>query len=95
MTDVARIIDALEKSPAEGAQAMAAARLGFLEWVFGAPGAVTAGMARDALGTLAARDARSAAARAFVGCLREASLPLAARATRRGGMRAKRMRWIN
>jgi hypothetical protein len=92
MTDLARIIGALEDSSAEGAQALAAARLGFLEWVFAAPGPVTAHMARDALGTQAARAAQSAAARAFVGCLREASLPGPTGGARRSGRRG---RWLN
>jgi len=101
MTEFARIIDALENSPAEGAQALAAARRGFLEWVVAAPGPVTARMARDALGTQAARDAQSAAARAFVGCLHEASLPLATGTTRRRGTRGthgtrtRRAGWLN
>jgi len=95
MTDLARIIGALEDSRAEGAQAIAAARLGFLEWVCAAPGPVTAHMARDALGTQAARRAQSAAARAFVGCLREASMPAPAARAGRNGARARRGRWLN
>jgi len=95
MTDFTRIIGALEDSPAEGAQAMAAARLGFLEWVLAAPGPVTARMARDALGTRAARDAQSAAARAFVGCLREVSVRPVARAAHRSGSQRRRKHWLN
>ncbi|RXV63295.1 hypothetical protein C6W92_09430 [Roseovarius sp. A46] len=95
MTDFDRIIDALEESPAEGAQAMAAARLGFLEWVFATPGPLTARMARDALDTQAARDAQSPAARAFVGCVREAGTPARACYAGRRAARAKRARWLN
>ena len=96
MTDFARIIGALEASPAAGAQAMVAARLGFLKWVLGISGPVTARMARDALGTRAARDAQSEAARAFVGCLRDASAPPpACAARRRRGTKLRRAQWLN
>ncbi|MFB9149978.1 hypothetical protein [Roseovarius ramblicola] len=95
MTDVTRIIGALENSPTEGAQALAAARHGFLEWVLAAPGPVTARMARDALETPAARDAQSAAARAFVGCLHEASRSLTGGAVRRRAARVRRAELLN
>ena len=78
-----RIIDMLEASPARGAQAEALARLGFLEWVFAAPGPVTQGMAREALACPAAQAARSAAARAFVDFLNDAARPCPV-AVRRG-----------
>jgi len=95
MMDFARIIGALEDSQAEGAQAMAAARRGFLEWVVATPGPVTARMARDALATRAARNAQSQAARAFVGCLREASVPPPAFAARQRAARVRRGHWLN
>lgn len=84
-----RIIDALEQSPAMGAQAQALARLGFLEWVFAAPGPVTTDTAREALTSDAAQGARSAAARAFVGFLSAAALPCPT------PMRRGRARWLN
>lgn len=77
-----RIIDALEDSPSHGAQAQALARLGFLEWVFAAPGPVTAAMAREALASPAARGAQSDAARAFLGYLHAACVPAVAPARR-------------
>jgi len=80
---VTRIIDALEESPAAGAQACAAGRLGFLEWVFDTPGPVTVQMAREALSEPAAQAAKSAAARAFVNYLEEACTSIAARPARR------------
>jgi hypothetical protein len=86
---VARIIDALEDSPAMGAQAQALARLGFLEWICAAPGPVTTTMAREALASHAARDAQSAAARAFVDFLGAAALPCPA------PMRRGQARWVN
>ena len=93
MTDLSRIISALEDNPTEGAQALDAARLGFLEWVFAAPGPVTARMARDALDTQAARGAQSPAARAFVGCVRQACSGASTVPQRRRGARATE--WIN
>ena len=82
-----RILDALENSPTAGAQAHAAARMGFLEWVFAAPGPVTAQMARDALAEPAARQAQSAAARAFVEHLKEACIAGLGSPARRGRTR--------
>lgn len=84
-----RIIDALEESPAMGAQAQALARLGFLEWVFATPGPVTTDAAREALASDAAQGAQSAAARAFVDFLNAAALPCPA------PMRRGRARWLN
>ncbi|QFT80298.1 hypothetical protein FIU89_06715 [Roseovarius sp. THAF27] len=66
------IMNGLERSGATGAEAEAVARLGFLEWVFGYPGAVTAGVVREALAEPAVRNADSAAARAFARVLEEA-----------------------
>lgn len=88
MTDPTQIIGALEDNPEQGAQALDAARLGFLEWVFAAPGPVTARMARDALDTQAARDAQSPAARAFVGCVRQVCHAASTVPHRRRGARA-------
>jgi hypothetical protein len=93
MTALSRIIDALEDSPAQGAQALDAARLGFLEWMLATPGPVTAQMARDALETQAARDAQSPAARAFVGCVREVCTCVPSSAQRRRGARGGA--WLN
>ncbi|MDZ7710265.1 MAG: hypothetical protein U5K36_09510 [Roseovarius sp.] len=93
MTDICRIIGALEDSPTEGEQALDAARLGFLEWVFTTPGPVTTRMARDALDTQAARDAQSPAARAFVGCVREVCSGASTAPQRRRGARAAA--WLN
>lgn len=66
------IMDGLERSGATGAEAEAVARLGFLEWVFAHPGAVTARVVREALAEPAVQNAGSAAARAFVDVLEEA-----------------------
>lgn len=82
-----RIIDGLERSPATGAQAMQVARMGFLQWACAAEGLVTAQMARMALESPAARRAESAAARAFVGFLQEASRECLALPMRRGRAR--------
>lgn len=79
---LSRIIDALEHSPSRGAQAQALARLGFLEWLFAAPGPVTAAMVREALATGAAQGAQSDAARAFVGYLHAACVSTVAPARR-------------
>ncbi|WP_417728963.1 hypothetical protein [Roseovarius sp.] len=68
-----QIMDGLESSHATGTQAMQAARMGFLQWACAVDGPVTAQMARVALESPAARQAESAAARAFVGFLQEAS----------------------
>ncbi|WP_306151916.1 hypothetical protein [Roseovarius sp. MMSF_3281] len=75
---VTRILDGLEAMPATGAEADTAARLGFLEWAFAMPGDATPQAARDALRTEAAQEARSPAARAFVGFLQAACVPVGA-----------------
>ena len=71
---VSRIIDGLEASDLTGADATQAARLGFLEWAFCSREGGTPQAARDALQNPEARNASSAAARAFVGYLRQATL---------------------
>ena len=70
---VSQILNGLERSPATGAEADAIARLGFLEWVFASPGVVTAKEARKALTDPAMQNPTSAAARAFVEVLQEAT----------------------
>ncbi|GAW36046.1 hypothetical protein RA2_03114 [Roseovarius sp. A-2] len=82
-----RILDALEDSPTVGTQAQVAARMGFLEWVFATPGPVTAQMVREALADPAAREAQSAAARAFVEYLEEACISGLGSPARRGRAR--------
>lgn len=83
-----RIIDGLEVSNATGAEAETVARLGFLEWAFTLPSAVTARAARDALKSPAAQNPDSEAARAFVGYLEQATHPVCA-VRRRGGRRLR------
>ena len=73
---VTQILDGLEAMPATGAEADSAARLGFLEWVFAMPDAATPQAAEAALQTEAAQEASSPAARAFVGFLRAACVPV-------------------
>ena len=68
-----RILNGLEAMDASGGDAVAAARLGFLEWAFCAQGGGTPEAARDALGSDAVRNANSAAARVFVTYLKEAT----------------------
>ncbi|WP_297772488.1 hypothetical protein [uncultured Roseovarius sp.] len=80
-----KIMDVLERSPATGAQAERAARMGFLQWACLADGPVTAEHARRALRCQVAKDAKSAAACAFVEILHQASrnsAPLPARRAR-------------
>lgn len=79
-----RILDGLEMSDATGVEADAVARVGFLEWAFALPVPVTAHAARDALQSQAAQNPDSAAARAFVGYLKQATHPMTP-AGRRGG----------
>jgi hypothetical protein len=81
---VSRIIDGLERSDAEGREADAVARLGFLEWVFTQPEAVTAREARAALAEPELQNPTSAAARAFAGFLRQATQALQGAGARRG-----------
>ena len=78
-----RILSGLETSNATGAEAEAVARMGFLEWVFAEPDAVTARAARVALDCPEARNAVSPAAQAFVGFLKQAGSGGAARPVRR------------
>ena len=86
---VTQILNGLETVPATGAEADSAARLGFLEWVFASPAAATPQAARDALKTEAAQEASSPAARAFVGFLQAACVPM--RGSRSGGRRRGRV----
>ena len=81
---ISRIIDGLETSDLTGADAAQAARLGFLEWAFCSCEGGTPQAARDALQYPEARNASSAAARAFVGYLRQATLTAATPKRRRG-----------
>jgi len=83
-----RILQGLERSTATGAEADSLARLGFLEWAFGLEGAATPAKARAALASPAAQRAESAAARAFVGFLGQATQPVARAGMRRGRKRA-------
>ena len=83
-----RILDGLEAVEAKGAEAEAAARLGFLEWAFLDRDGGTPLAARQALSQPAAQNARSDAALAFVDYLREAARVMSmARPVRRGRMR--------
>jgi hypothetical protein len=81
---VSRIIDGLERSDAEGREADAVARLGFLEWVFTQPEAVTAQDARAALDAPELQNPTSAAAQAFAGFLRQATKAVQGAGARRG-----------
>lgn len=81
---VTQIVDGLERSAATGAEADAMAKLGFLEWVFAHPGTVTAQAVRNALSEPAMQNPSSAAARAFVDVLREATDVSAMTPVRRG-----------
>jgi len=87
---VSRILDGLEHSNATGREADKVARLGFLEWVFSSPDAATPQAVRNALNSAAARDPGSAAARAFVGFLRQAAQPVC-----HGHVRRRRLRRLN
>ncbi|WP_371226455.1 hypothetical protein [Roseovarius sp. 2305UL8-3] len=84
-----RIIDGLEALDLKGEDAAAAARLGFLEWVFAMPGAATPQDAVDALKVPEAQNPGSAAAQAFVDFLHQATSPVT-RPRSRGG-RARRL----
>ncbi|MFD0858331.1 hypothetical protein [Roseovarius aquimarinus] len=72
---VTQILNGLERVEAVGADADAAARMGLLEWAFALPGAATPEAARAALDAAPDR-VESAAARAFVRYLGEASTPM-------------------
>ncbi|MEO3416409.1 hypothetical protein AAFO92_17295 [Roseovarius sp. CAU 1744] len=80
---ISRILDGLEVIDATGADALQAARLGFLEWAFCARDGGTPQAARAALGSRAVQNASSDAARAFVSFLQEATQPLTPRPRRR------------
>lgn len=68
----ARILEGLETLSLTGREADAAARMGFLEWVFASPGDVTPDILCAALSSPGAQNPESAAAQAFVGFLHEA-----------------------
>lgn len=70
---VTQILSGLESMDAVGSDADAAGRMGFLEWAFALPGAATPEAARAALAA-APKEAQSAAARAFVQFLHQATL---------------------
>lgn len=80
---ITRILNGLEGLEETGADAVQAARLGFLEWAFCARDGGTPQAARAALDSRVAQNASSAAARAFVSYLRDATQPVAARPRRR------------
>jgi len=89
MATVLRILQGLERSPATGDEAEGMARLGFLEWMFALEGASAArGHARAALQSDAAQAAESAAARAFVRFLQQATWALPPAQVRKGRRRA-------
>ena len=91
---VTRILEGLERMDAEGPDADAAARAGFLEWAFAQPGAATPEAARAALMTArhAAPDGgQSAAAEAFVAYLNDATMGMAPSGRRGRGDRRKRL----
>lgn len=78
-----RILQGLERSPATGPEADTAARLGFLEWAFTGPEAITPEAAADALRLTRAQCPGSAAARAFVAYLEQATRPMTGARRRR------------
>ncbi|WP_120502192.1 hypothetical protein [Roseovarius sp. EL26] len=82
-----RILDGLEQSPAQGADAQNMARLGFLEWVLSSPAGITAQDAKDALLQPGIQDAESAAAQEFVTFLEQATVKVSARRSRRNRAR--------
>ncbi len=77
------IIKGLERMDATGAEAKAAARLGFLEWAFNPAHEATPKTARDALSDPSLQNASSPAARAFVRYLQEATVQITRRTRRR------------
>ena len=81
-----RILEGLERSDATGHEADSIARLGFLEWAFAQPGEATPEAAQDALRQAEREQPSSAAARAFVGFLEQATVPICRKA-RRGRLR--------
>ena len=82
-----RILDGLEQSNSTGAQASHHARRSFLEWAVSVAGPVTPKVARAALAAPAVLAAESAAARAFVGYLEQASRTAHMQKPRRGRAR--------
>ena len=84
-----RILNGLESLELTGADADAAAKQGFLEWLFAMPGEATPQAARDALNVPEAQNPGSAAAQAFVGCLKQASQAMTRPRVRMG--RARRL----
>lgn len=70
--NTARILSSLETLTLTGAEADAAARMGFLEWALAGPDDVTAAAVSAALQLPEARNPGSAAAQAFVGFLQAA-----------------------
>lgn len=84
-----RILNGLETLDLTGADADAAARQGFLEWVFTMPGEATPQAAGEALAAPEAQNAESAAALAFVEFLRQARRGFHRPGTRMG--RARRL----
>ncbi len=71
-----RILRRLERLPATGEAAGAAARLAFLEWVVSLEGETTPAAARAALTGLSAQPPASPAACAFLDCLAQAARPV-------------------
>lgn len=70
---VTQILEGLESIDSTGGDAVAAGRMGFLEWAFALPGAATPEAAREALAA-APPEVESAAARAFVQFLQQATV---------------------
>ena len=87
---VSRILDGLERSEATGSDADQIARLGFLEWVFTQPDAVTSKEVTEALHDASVQKPTSAAARAFVDVLR-AARHVSVLPVRRGGRQARHL----
>lgn len=82
-----RIVEGLEQSEATGREAQAMAKLGFLEWVFAQPGAVSAPVVREALAELAVCRVTSDAACAFAEVMRQAAPGVQPAARRRGRLK--------
>lgn len=70
---VTQILKGLESSDSTGGDAIAAGQMGFLEWAFALPGAATPEAAREALAA-APPEVESAAARAFLQFLKQATV---------------------
>ena len=84
-----RILDGLEQSRAQGAEAQSMARLGFLEWVLSSPEGITAQDAKEALQQPDVQEAESAAAQEFGTFLEQATVQVPTRRSRR--MRGERL----